>query len=582
MYILGLNAYHADAAAALFKDGHLLGAVAEERLDRRKHCAGFPGRAIKLLLEKAGIGAAELDHVAVSRDPLASLGRKVAFVLGRGADSAQLVLHRLQTASRVRGLPETLAAALGVPTASLRARFHHVEHHRAHLASAFFMGGMEDAACLSIDGFGDFTSTMTAVGRRHGLEVLDRVPFPHSAGLFYTAVTQFLGFPAWGDEWKLMGLAPYGQPVFREQLWRLVRLLPRGRFELDLQYFTHYVDGARMSWEEGAPTLGRTWSDRLMDLLGPPRDPASGDYLGHWADIAASAQAVYEETLFHVLAHLHDVTGLPRLCLAGGCALNCVANGKIPECTPFRDVFIPPAPGDDGTALGAAAYVAFNLLSLPRQERMEHAFTGPEYGEEAVAAALTAADLGSAVTVTRLQDDALCRRTAQALADGRILGWFQGRMEFGPRALGNRSILADPRRADVKDTLNRRIKQREAFRPFALSVLEEAAPDVLQRAETSPFMLRVFTVAEPWRARIPAVTHVDHGARVQTVNARDNPRFHALIGAFRELTSVPVLLNTSFNEQEPIVMDPPQALACFARTRMDALVIGNHYLERRA
>jgi len=582
VYILGLNAYHGDASAALFKDGTLVAAVEEERLNRKKHAAGFPGLAVACVLKDAGITISDVDHVAISRDPKASLPRKVLYALSRGTQVASLVKNRITNAGKVRALEDTLAAALGVNRAEVRATVHNVEHHRSHIASAFFLSGMEDAACLSIDGFGDFTSTMTAVGRRNELEILDRVQFPHSAGMFYTAVTQFIGFPRYGEEWKMMGLAPYGRPLYKEQLSKLVHLKPNGRFELDLDYFTFQIDGGSMSWEDGSPQLGRIWSDKLSTLLGPPRDPESNDYLGRWADLAISAQHVYEDIFFHVLHHLHDVTGLTRLCLAGGCALNSVANGKILDRTPFKDVFVQPAAADNGTAIGAAAYVAFHTVGLPRQARMEHAYTGPQFTDAQVADAVKTADLTADITVTHMEDDALYAHVAQAVANGRVVGWFQGRMEFGPRALGNRSIVADPRRADMKDILNTRIKHRETYRPFAPSVLEEHAGTVFEHAEPSPFMLMVFKVKEAWRSKIPAVTHVDNSGRVQTVRADVNARYHGLISAFHKLTGVPLVLNTSFNEHEPIVCTPQEALACFSRTRMDVLALGNVVLERQS
>jgi carbamoyltransferase len=581
VYILGLNAYHGDAAAALFKDGELVAAVEEERLNRVKHAAGFPTLSIQSVLSQQGISMEDVDHVAISRDPGASLSRKVLYALSRGTEVAGLVKSRLQNATRVKSLPETLAQELKIPLTNVRARVHNIEHHRAHISSAFFMSGFEDAACLSIDGFGDFTSTMTAVGRRNELQVLDRVRFPHSAGMFYTAVTQFIGFPKYGEEWKMMGLAPYGKPVFKDLLSNLVLLKPNGRFELNLDYFTFQIDGGQMSWNEGSPSLARIYSDRLPALLGPARDPDSNEYLGRWADMAASAQAVYEDIFFHVVNHLQKETGLTRLCLAGGCALNSVANGKIMDRTAFRDVYVQPAAADNGTSIGAAACVAFNVLGLPRQNRMEHAYTGPSFDDAAVEAALKTADLGGDITVTHVSDAELFPRVAQAIANGRVVGWFQGAMEFGPRALGNRSIVADPRRADMKDILNQRIKHRETFRPFAPSVLVEEAAQLFERPEDSPFMLMVFKVRPEWQARIPAVTHVDQSARVQTVSPRANPRYHALISAFHALTGVPVVLNTSFNEHEPIVCTPTQALACFSRTRMDMLAVGNWLVERR-
>jgi carbamoyltransferase len=455
---------------------------------------------------------------------------------------------------------------------------HAVGHHRSHLASAFYVSPFEEAACLSVDGFGDFVSTMRALGRGTSLRILDDVEFPHSLGLFYTAVTQYLGFHKYGEEWKMMGLAPYGKPAFVDDLRQLVRTLPGGRFALDLSYFVHTTEGIDMTWEEGSPRLGRVFSPKLEQLLGPARDPEDPDFYGRWADVAASAQVVFEDVYFHFLQDLHDRTKLRRVVLAGGCALNSVANGKILERTPFRQVFVQPAAADDGTAIGAAFFVEHAILGRPRRYVMEHAYTGPAYDDVAVEAAIGKARSQAwdgAIGVKRLADADLYREVAAAVAAGKVVGWFQGAMEFGPRALGNRSIVADPRRADMKDILNTRIKHRETYRPFAPSVLEERVGDYFERSEPSPFMLMVYQVRPEQRARIPAVTHVDGSGRLQTVSRRTNPRYHALISEFERQTGVGLVLNTSFNEHEPIVATPGDALACYLKTRMDVLAMGN-------
>ena len=580
MIILGLNAYHGDASAALFRDGVLVAAAEEERFNRKKHCAGFPGIAAREVLAQAGVSPEQIDHVAISRDPKANLHKKVLFTLKKGTQLGKLVKDRLANVARVRAVDDALCEALGVPRSAFKAKFHAVEHHKAHIASSFFVSGWDSAACLSIDGFGDFASTMMATGHGNEIDVLDRIEFPHSAGLFYTAVTQYIGFPKYGEEWKVMGLAPYGKPVYVEQLGKILRKSPNGKFELDLDYFVHHTDGVEMTWDDGSPHLGRVYSKKFEEVFGPSRDPESNDFYGKWADLAASAQAVYEDVFFHVVNHLQQVTGQTRLCLAGGCALNSVANGKLFEKTKFKELYAQPAAGDNGTAIGAAAWVAFAELGEKRTFKMEHAYTGPSFSEAQIAAALKSADLGGNITVTTLTDAQLFERTAAAIADGRVVGWFQGQMEFGPRALGNRSIVADPRRADMKDILNQRIKHRETFRPFAPSILEEATGEIFERSEPSPFMLMVYKVREDARAKVPAVTHVDFTGRLQTVSARTNPRYHGLISAFRARTGVPLVLNTSFNEHEPIVCKPEEAIACFARTRMDVLAIGNHFVER--
>ena len=583
MNILGINAFHGDASAALVKDGVLVAAVAEERLNRRKHCAGFPALAVKAVLADAGVSPTELDHVAVSRDPKANLHKKILFAIQKRPSFTKLVKDRLANVAKVRGVDEALASALGIERRALRAKMHAVEHHKSHIASAFFISPFEEAACLSIDGFGDFVSTMMAVGRDRDIEILDRIEFPHSAGLFYTAITQFLGFHRYGEEWKMMGLAPYGKPLYVEQLRQVIHPVADGRFELNLDYFRHHSEGVEMTWDDGSPQMGLVFSPKLSELLGPTRDPEDPEFFAKWADIAHSAQVVYEEIFFHVLTELQRRTGMTKLSLAGGCALNSVANGKIFERTKFRELYVQPAAGDDGTAIGAAFYVEHAILKRPRHFVMRDAYTGAGFDDAQVVAAIEKArgnGWDPKISVRRLDDADLFREVAAAAADGKVVGWFQGRMEFGPRALGNRSIVADPRRADMKDILNRRIKHRETYRPFAPSVLEEKAADIFERSEPSPFMLLVYKVKEGQRARIPAVTHVDDTGRLQTVSASTNPRYHALISEFDRQTGVPLVLNTSFNEHEPIVATPGEALACYLKTRMDVLALGNWVLTR--
>jgi carbamoyltransferase len=572
--ILGLNAYHGDAAAALVVDGELVAAAEEERFNRIKHVAGFPSLAAAWCLAEAGLNPDRLDHVAVGRDPRANLGAKIRRTL-RHRPGISFVRERLSNQAQVGGFGKALEDALGVDRGTLRAKLHNVEHHRAHVASAFFVSPFEDAAVLSVDGFGDFTSTMLAVGRGTKLEVLDRVLFPHSLGLAYTAVTQWLGFPYYGDEGKVMGLAPYGRPVHADKLRQLVR--PKGGlFELGLEYFTHHTRGVEMTWAGGAPTIGRIFSHEMEELLGPARQP--GEPVDtHHEDVARSLQEVLEETYLHLVNTLWERTGIPRIALAGGVALNAVANGRIIPETPFTDVYIQPAAGDSGTAVGAAYDVWHQVAGGSRGFVMGSADWGAHYDDEACAGALAAAG----VTATRLDDDELFPFVAQKIADGEVVGWFQGRMEFGPRALGQRSIVADPRRDDMKDILNARIKHREPFRPFAPSVLSDRVGEWFEQDYPSPFMVLVYKTRVEKREQIPAVNHVDDTGRVQAVEKDVLPRYWRLISEFDKLTGVPILLNTSFNENEPIVMTPAHAIETFQKTRMDMLVLGN-YVARRA
>jgi carbamoyltransferase len=572
--ILGINAFHADAAAALVIDGRLVAAAEEERFTRVKHCAGFPARAVQWCLADAGLSPTDLDHVAVSRDPRANLGAKVRWLARHGTPAYHLKA-RLSNAAKVVGARKALAAALDVAPDALRSEFHRVEHHKAHVASAFFVSPFEDAAVLSIDGFGDFASTMLAAGHANRYEVLDRVLFPHSVGACYSAITQWLGFPKVGDEGKVMGLAPYGDPAPHLAGMREVMHSNGSGFQLGLDYFVHHREGIQTTWGDQTPTLGRLYSDRLVEAFGPAREPRA-EITGHHQDVAAALQAALEETYLGLIQVLWERTRATNLCLAGGVALNAVANGRIRTETPFEGVYVQPAAGDSGTAIGGAFHVWNQVLGRPRGFVMEHAYTGPAYSDEECEAAMARAGLHS----ERLEDDDLFPEVARRIADGEVVGWFQGRMEFGPRALGNRSIVVDPRRADMKDLLNARIKHREPFRPFAPSVLAEETAAWFEQDYPSPFMVLVYKTRAEQRERIPAVNHVDDTGRLQTVEARANPRYHRLIREFGRLTGVPILLNTSFNEDEPIVMTPDQAVETFTRTRMDLLVLGNRVVSR--
>ena len=582
--ILGINAYHGDVSAVLVRDGELVAAVEEERFRRIKHIAGFPKEAIRACLDMAGVKPQEIDHVAVSRNPRANLFGKAWFAL-RSRPGGGLIKDRAANYRRISAIPETIQEALGLKAGDKSAAVHWVEHHPAHLASTFFVSPYDEAAVCAIDGFGDFVSTSWAVGRGSSMKVIHRTFFPHSLGLMYLAITQYLGFNKFGDEFKVMGLAPYGSPDFVNEIRQLVKLSPGGQFELNLPYFRHWSEGAGMTWDEGEPSLERVWTSKLEDLLGPTRKYEEPVTAKHEA-IAASLQVVFEEAAFHVLRGVYDQTKMTRLCLAGGCAMNSVANGKIRANTPFQEVYIQPASGDNGTALGAAYWVWNQVLNEPRKFVMNHGYWGPSFGNNDVAAALDArsADMKTAGCQVRTFNDTetLCEYTAGKIAEGLVIGWFQGRMEWGARALGNRSILADPRRADMREIINTKIKFREKFRPFAPSVLVEKHQEYFDDSVHDPFMMQVYPIREEKRAIIPAVTHVDGSGRLQTISKDGNPLYHQLISAFEKRTGVPILLNTSFNENEPIVLRPAEALDCFLRTRMDVLVLGNHVVTKTA
>jgi carbamoyltransferase len=582
--VLGLSAYHADASAAAVVGGRFVAGVEEERFRRIKHWAGFPERAVRFCLEEMESELSGVAALAVARQPRAYLGRKAWLALTHPR-SLRRALGRARNLRQVASLEERIAEAFGGPAPKL----HPVEHHLAHVASAFYCSPFEEAMCLTVDGFGDFVSTMMAVGRGSSIDVLERVHFPHSLGLFYTAVTQFLGFPGFGDEYKVMGLAAYGEPSFADRLGRMAPARPDGTFHLDLRYFRHLSEGVDMTWEDGAPELGRVFTPALEELLGPARRPGEELTQRH-KDMAASLQKVYEDRFFALVRALGRRTGMKKLALAGGCAMNSLANGRIFERTDVEEVFIQAAAGDAGTSLGAALYVHHAVLGAPRNGFvMEHSYWGPAYGEAEVRRAIAAAIPGSEgkdgswgeIRIETLpDDDRLAAETAAAIARGDVVGWYQGRSEWGPRALGNRSILADPRRGDMKDVLNLKIKRRESFRPFAPSVLEERTGEWFTIEYPDPFMIKVYPIRPEKRPLIPAVTHVDGTGRLQTVSKRANPRYWKLISAFERETGVPMVLNTSFNENEPIVNTPAEALDCFLRTRMDRLVLGTVVLSR--
>jgi carbamoyltransferase len=479
------------------------------------------------------------------------------------------VAARAQNLQRIREVSRDLETA---GMTAKRARLHFVEHHRAHMASAFYASPFTEAAVVSVDGFGDFSSVMWGAGHDTQLDVMGAVHFPHSLGIFYTAFTQFLGFPKYGDEYKLMGLAAYGQPIHVDKVRDVVRTKGT-ECRLNLDYFTHHTRGVDMTWDGGEPALGAVYSNRMIEVFGAPR-VAGTEVLPAHADMAASVQAVLEENYFALLTEVYRHTRMKAVCLAGGVALNCAANGKLFEATPFRDVYVQPAAHDAGTSIGAALYVQHQTMGRPRSFEMKHVYYGPEHSIDQIARELDA----QGAVYRRLRQNELIDCTAAEIAAGKIVGWYQGRCEFGPRALGNRSILADPRRKDMKDILNRRIKFREPFRPFCPSILAEATGEYFEINYGSPFMVQAYRIRPSQREKIPAVTHEDGTGRLQTVERRVNPLYWSLIDRFRQITGVPVLLNTSFNENEPIVNTPREALDCFLRTQMDVLVIGPYLL----
>jgi carbamoyltransferase len=580
MIVLGLNAFHADSAAAIVREGKLIAAAEEERFRRVKHWAGFPTQAIEYCLREARVDLGDVDHVVVNQDNRANFFRKLGYMLSHQPDPG-LIIARWRNRQHRAGVLDLLSGAF--PGKRVHAKLHRIEHHLAHLSSCFHVSPFEEAVTLSVDGFGDFSSAAWGFGTGSDLSVAQRIYFPHSLGVFYQALTQYLGFPHYGDEYKVMGLAPYGKPFHLGAMRKLVGLLPDGSFRLDLRYFRHHRSQISYEWNGGAPQFSDLFDPALEELLGPRRKPSEALEQRHH-DIARSVQAMYEEAFFHLIRAAHERYSSTNLVLAGGCALNSVANGKVRRVTTYRRVYVQSAAGDAGGAVGAA-FALWHKLGGKRTFVMDHAYWGPDFTRDEIANVLSehGRDLsGVGCTIEQVPDETdLCRRTGAAIADGKVVGWFQGRMEWGPRALGNRSILCDPRRADMKTILNAKIKRRESFRPFAPSILEDAVSEWFEENDAVPFMMQVFQIRKEKRKLIPAVTHVDGSGRLQTVSESANPLYHRLIKTFGEITGIPMVLNTSFNENEPIVCKPQEALDCFLRTQMDVLVLGDTMITRK-
>ena len=583
MFILGLNVFHGDSSACLLKDGVLIAAAEEERFRRIKHWAGFPSEAINWCLLEAGISLADVKFIALNQDSKANLGKKIIYTIGK-RPSLSVLIDRFQNKRKRLGVKELIKKAF--PNSQFKGVIHAVEHHTAHLSSAFHVCPFNEAVVVSIDGFGDFASTAWGVGSGTKINSKDRIYFPHSLGIFYQAITQLLGFHNYGDEYKVMGLAPYGKPHYIDQMRRIVKLKLNGNFELNLKYFRHHREKIDYKWENRSPFVGTLFSHELEKLLGPERKK-NEELTPRHMNIANSAQLMFEEAFFNLLNEIQKKYKLDNLAIAGGCAMNSVANGKILLKTPFKKVYIQAAAGDAGGAIGSALMTWHNFGGEKGKKRInphDHAYWGPAYSN---------IEIGNFIELqrNRLEDEnytienfsdisKLTKITASEIAKGKVVGWFQGRMEWGPRALGNRSIICDPRRPDMKDILNTKIKRRESFRPFAPSILNEEVSKWFEQCEDVPFMMQVYQIIKNKRHEIPAVTHVDGSGRLQTVNSKTNPRYYALIKEFKNLTGIPIVLNTSFNENEPIVCKPEEALDAFLRTKMDLLVMGDWVIKR--
>ncbi len=578
--VIGLNAFHADSSAALIIDGQLVVAAEEERFRRIKHWAGFPSQAIQFCLDEAGVQLRDVQAIALNTDPAAAKAKRFWYGI-KHRPSIKLVMEKLRARRARLSVQDHLRQAF--PGQAFAGQVMPIEHHLAHLASAYYVSPFQRALAVSVDGFGDFASGAFGMGEGDQLAIDGHVYFPHSLGIFYQAMTQYLGFQNYGDEYKVMGLAPYGKPSLVEPLQRLLKLQPDGAYALDLKFFRHHKESVVQDWPNGEPKFDRLYANALEDLLGPARQK-DAPLTDRDRDLASSIQQVYEQAFFHLLNQLHQRYRVDQLVLAGGCAQNSVANGKITQRTAFQSVYVAASGADAGGAIGAGL-VAARKLGQARSVPFLHAYLGTQYSADQCQSVIDgkAAELAAEnVRISKIDDEqTLCDRTVEHIIQGHVIGWFQGRMEWGPRALGNRSILADPRRNDVKDILNLKIKRRESFRPFAPSILRDYVKDWFELDADVPFMAQVFPIKADKRAEIPAVTHVDGSGRLQTVTLATNPRYFRLIDSFRRRTGVPILVNTSFNENEPVVCRPEEALACFLRTKMDVLVLGDWLLERQ-
>ena len=579
MNVVGINAFHGDSAACLFVDGKLRAAAEEERFRRIKHWAGFPSQAIKFCLNEANLTLSDIDIIAINSDKNAAKKQKIRFLL-TGQASWSLIKEKLFIRKKRASIQEYLKQE--IPNQSFQGEIEWVEHHECHLASAFFASPYDEAMVISVDGFGDFSSAAWALGVNNELTIKDRVYFPHSLGIFYSALTQFLGFPHYGDEYKIMGLAPYGENHFVKEMDDIVKHVQDGLFQLNTDYFTHHREPVAYQWDDGLPKIATLFSDELMSLLGSKRGKGEELTQRHM-DIAHSVQNAYERAFFHMINHAQQKTGASNIAIAGGCGMNSVANGKIATQSDYHNSYIQAAAGDAGGAIGAAM-IASKRNGLPVREPMQHAYWGPHFSAD---------DIQDAVTrnaerfnqeqcfITHAENDQqLYQIVVGCILRGGVVGWFQGAMEWGPRALGNRSIICDPRRDDMKDILNQKIKRRESFRPFAPSILRDQVNEWFEIDDDVPFMMKVFPIKKDKRKQLLAVTHMDGSGRLQTVTKESNSRYYGLIQHFFESTGVPIILNTSFNENEPVVCQPQEAIDCFLRTEMDMLVLGDVIISR--
>ncbi|MDC1302902.1 carbamoyltransferase [Pelagibacterales bacterium] len=582
MIILGINAFHADSSACLLIDGQLISAVEEERFNRIKHWSGFPKNSISFCLDNSNLKISDIDHISVNTDPNFNFYNKLFYTL-KNRPSFNFLYEKIK--NKKRKINVNLELKKIFPDQVFSGETHYIEHHLSHIASAHLNSDFDTSIGFSMDGFGDFSSAAWGICERHNIDIDTRILFPHSMGIFYQSMTQFLGFPNYGDEYKVMGLAPYGKPNFLNKLREMVAVKDDGKFELNLKYFRHHKDTINFNLDDGSPNFLNLFNaNEMIDLLGiNPRNKEDELNSVH-KNLASSIQALYEEVFFKMINSIYSKYKIGKLSLSGGCAMNSVANGKIFRNSKFTDVYIPASSGDAGGSIGSAFIVNSKINKNKSRFHKKHAYLGPSFNNEFISKQLDYYKKDFKVEKCKISkcsnNTDLSKIIANQIAQGKVIGWFQGAMEWGPRALGNRSILGDPRNKNMKDILNIKIKRRESFRPFAPSILRDKSSEWFEEDYDVPFMMQVFQVKESKKDLIPAVTHSDGSGRLQTVTAESNFKYYNLISAFNDLTGVPVILNTSFNENEPIVCEPKQAIETFLRTRMDVLVLEDWIIQR--
>lgn len=581
-YILGLNTYHGDSSACLIKSGKIVAAAEEERFNRIKHYAGFPYEAIKYCLEEAKISINDIENIAINTNPKANFLKKFLYTL-KNKPNFKLVLDRLKNKKAKFNIENDFKKKFKM--SKINAKFYYIEHHMAHLASAHLASPFKNSITVSVDGFGDFSSGAWGVGKGNKIKIDKKFFFPHSLGIFYQAMTQFLGFPNYGDEYKVMGLAPYGNLTFMKEMGEILYTNKNGEYSLNLDVFRHHNEKISYVWREGSPKVGQLFNSKMEQIFKIPPRKKDNELSQNYLDIARSTQAMYEKAFFNLLNSVYRKYKITNLTLSGGCAMNSVANGKVLQNTPFKKLYIPAAAGDAGGAIGSAYIVAAKLDFKKKDLEINHAYLGPSFKNDYHKILLNKNQnrIKKARCIIKYisEENALCSSIAKSISEGKVIGWFQGKMEWGPRALGNRSILGDPRRIDMKDILNLKIKRRESFRPFAPSILREEVSNWFEKDDDVPFMMQVYQIKKNKQNLVPAITHVDGSGRLQTVNTSTNIRYYKLIQEFKKLTNVPIILNTSFNENEPVVCKPDEALETFLRTKMDILVLGNWKIERK-